>query len=276
MGMRLLSIDVGIRNLALCILEVSNTGPRIKEWKVIDLLPEPRCKVCSTNPALLVLGEKRLCRECARQDRSLVIPTPSLLKACKQPFDWPLLRKRGLVAQDCKECAATVKAAVRTKLLKLRKKRAAREAPLQEVAEKVSQILTRTGMGGTFDYVAIENQIGPQAIRMKAMQAMITQQVITVGLVENWDRVVYVSAKDKLSDSPASKKKDYEGRKKLGIAICTAILEDDGEEERWYSVLVAHPKKDDLADAYLQGIMVLKAKGFSPPRKWDDVMARIT
>ena len=43
--MKLLSIDVGIKNLALCILETTDTGFRIKFWEVINLCEE-RIKIC--------------------------------------------------------------------------------------------------------------------------------------------------------------------------------------------------------------------------------------
>ncbi len=43
--MKILSIDVGIKNLALCIVETTDTGFRIKFWEVINLCEE-KTKIC--------------------------------------------------------------------------------------------------------------------------------------------------------------------------------------------------------------------------------------
>ena len=52
--MKLISFDVGLRNLAYCVLEGTNRGDvRIVDWNIIDILGEqsgldnPRCSKCS-------------------------------------------------------------------------------------------------------------------------------------------------------------------------------------------------------------------------------------
>ena len=43
--MKILSIDVGIKNLALCLIEGNNKEYTIKDWKVINLCGEKQ--ICS-------------------------------------------------------------------------------------------------------------------------------------------------------------------------------------------------------------------------------------
>ena len=274
--MKLLSVDIGLRNLAMCILDCGQSDIQIVRWDVVDLLPPAACHKCTSARAVYALGDMLYCRKCANDDPSVVLPTPALLDACKPPYNWELMYKRGLVFRDCKQSAASVKRATATRLLKVYKHRPAASVPLQEVASALDSKFEEFSRGHKFDLVAIENQIGPQAIRMKAVQAMLTQLIVSGGWTRGWDRIVYVSAKDKLKECAGTKGKDYEGRKKLAVNICIALLENSPAVAHWFQAFNAHPKKDDLADAYLQGVVVAKSKGHSPPARWKDVMARIT
>jgi hypothetical protein len=47
--------------------------------------------------------------------------------------------------------------------------------------------------------------------------------------------------------------KTYKGRKKTGIIHAAALV-----PSQWKVYLLKHPKKDDLADAFLQGLWFLE------------------
>ena len=47
--------------------------------------------------------------------------------------------------------------------------------------------------------------------------------------------------------------KTYKGRKKTGIIHALELVPD-----AWTSFMIKHPKKDDLADCFLQGLWVLE------------------
>lgn len=94
--------------------------------------------------------------------------------------------------------------------------------------------------------VIIENQIGQNAIRMKTLQGMITMYFIQQGCAD----IHHWSACHKLKDYDIPKKTTYAERKKLSIQICASIIKTD--YIAWDDFYLAHKKKDDLADCFLQ------------------------
>ena len=100
--------------------------------------------------------------------------------------------------------------------------------------------------------VAIENQIGPIANRMKCVQGMLTQFFIDRGI----ENIVYVSSSNKLKayDVP---KKTYKERKASGIEVTRNLISKTDKASDLLQDFNTHKKKDDLADAYLQGIWAL-------------------
>jgi hypothetical protein len=46
----------------------------------------------------------------------------------------------------------------------------------------------------------------------------------------------------------------YSGRKKTGIVHASALC----PTEEWKAYMIKHPKKDDLADSFLQGLWVME------------------
>ena len=106
-----------------------------------------------------------------------------------------------------------------------------------------------------FDEVIIENQIGPNAIRMKSLQGMITMYFIGKGCP-----ITYWNACNKLK--PFIKEKiSYTERKKLSIKVSRAIvLEHFPTLTEYFN---HHKKKDDLADCFLQLLDFLSKRGLS-------------
>jgi len=88
-----------------------------------------------------------------------------------------------------------------------------------------------------------------------------------LGYVSSCDDVVYVSAKDKLKPFPESEGLDYGGRKKLAVALCRRFLDMSGDAVH-AEEFERHSKRDDLADAYLQGTAVATSRGWHPPAGW--------
>lgn len=97
-----------------------------------------------------------------------------------------------------------------------------------------------------FEKAIIENQIGPNAIRMKCLQGMITMFFIGKGV-----DVIYWNAANKLKPYIQSKTKtSYTERKKLSIIVTREILTIYYKEHLEY--FNSYKKKDDLADCFLQ------------------------
>jgi len=120
-------------------------------------------------------------------------------------------------------------------------------------------------------HVIMENQISPIATRMKTVQGMLAQYYI---MQPNTPYIEFVSSANKLkhfvikapdvddnatiSNQISSSARDiYKEHKKTSVDICNKFLEINPTLGNWVDVLNT-PKKDDLADAFLQGIWYLK------------------
>jgi len=101
----------------------------------------------------------------------------------------------------------------------------------------------------------IENQISPIANRMKTIQGMIAQYFI----MRNEDiNIDFVSASNKLKKFINNNEKTtYNERKKLSIVKCLELLQTRTEFNEWVDFFGHHKKKDDLADSFLQGFIML-------------------
>ena len=132
---------------------------------------------------------------------------------------------------------------------------------------------------GDLSLVLIENQISPIANRMKTIQGMLAQYFIMD--YENID-IKFISSQNKLkyfykridATSSTSNTTDttdignttdtgnrYKDNKKNGIKYCKELL-GRYKQNIWMSVLET-PKKDDLADAFLQGVWYIENNIFS-------------
>ena len=102
----------------------------------------------------------------------------------------------------------------------------------------------------TFDYILIENQIGPLALRMKVLQGMIIQHFI-----ENYNKNIVIESINpinKLKEFIGDKQTSYKERKKMSIQYTRNILINEPHLNKWLSYFNKHSKKDDLGDCYLQ------------------------
>ena len=88
---------------------------------------------------------------------------------------------------------------------------------------------------------------------MKTIQGMIAQYFIMCGIQD----VTFVSSVNKLKafTDMDQNKTEYKDRKKLGIEVTKGII---ANMKDWTPFFLAHKKKDDLADSFLQGIWFLQ------------------
>ena len=81
---------------------------------------------------------------------------------------------------------------------------------------------------------------------------MLTQFFIDRGVED----IVYVSSSNKLKSYDVPKK-TYKERKASGIQVTIDLISKSDNSDMLLKDFNAHSKKDDLADAYLQGIWAL-------------------
>ena len=218
--MRVLSIDVGIKHLAHCLLDSTPEQTSILDWNVIDLT-EQSCS-CGQK-ATAQLHEIPLCkRHAAHKARGLV----DCIALCTRA-NLPL----GTVEQ-MQKC-----------LLKNTKKP---DVPSAYVLGK--SIMKHYDTLGPVDLVLVENQIGPLASKMKMVQGMVVQYWTMKGAM-----VECISACNKLKLFVQGKT-TYAERKKLGIQYALLVLQYNDISPGGFHL---HKKKDDLADTFLQAVWYL-------------------
>ena len=120
----------------------------------------------------------------------------------------------------------------------------ATKANLIHLGKKLYEVLEEIDYD--FTHVIIENQIGPNAIRMKSLQGMITMYYIGKGC-----EITYWNACNKLKPF-TTVKLSYAERKKMSVVVTRAIIKEHYADTLEY--FNTHKKKDDLSDSFLQGL----------------------
>jgi hypothetical protein len=300
--MKLLSIDVGIKNLAYCLFDFNLVTREytILLWDVINLCGKvPNCSTVGCKKVAKFMhsnGHTYLCPTHAKKSTYIISTANLSLKKFNK-------MKLADLQKVIKEYTIPLTASIV-------KKEAVLKTVLEFMAPKLLQSVTTTGANdldliklgvamrdafdtefeqhlSTLDHIVIENQISPIANRMKTLQGMIAQYFI----MHNKIKITFVSAANKLKGaSPAhsasltplgekadadaepvttislepgdgadgASPPDYAARKKEGIKITLSLIINN--HPLWLSHFNQHKKKDDLADAFLQGKWFLHNK----------------
>ena len=272
--MKILSIDVGIKNLAFCLFDKSPTAEHFKvtKWDIVNLSQEETLKcsfieknVTCNKPAKFKKDDKCYCVKHSKKQQ-YQIPTsehkPSAINKHKIAKLYeiadsynikyePKIKKTDLVNLINEHIYKTYFEPVESKK--------ANEVDLFNIGVNIKNKFNDLFKEeGKIDYVIIENQIGPLAIRMKTIQGMIVQYFIMSNL--NVEHIEFISASNKLKDCDVKDKEKYSDRKKLGIAKCLGVLTIDFRFNQHLDYFNAHKKKDDLSDSFLQGLWFINNK----------------
>ena len=253
--MKVVSFDVGLRNLAYCVLEGTNRNDvKILDWNIIDVLGEQagvgaaRCFKCKTAARYEHASEGTFaCAKHAPRKQKNVTKTelnkksPAELKA--------EIAKIGLTTDATKK-VDLVKLVYNHAKQNTWKKciSSSTSGSVMDFAPAIIKCLdARASSWAKADLVCVENQ--PER-RMYAVQAMLQMYFSMKGLKSEG-----VSATHKLSNivTVDDVVGSYKGRKKTGITHAYALVPKENQEH-----FSKHPKKDDLADSFLQGLWVLE------------------
>jgi hypothetical protein len=280
--MKIISIDVGIKNLALCLFEkIENSDLyKITKWDVLNISEQEnyKClfieknKICD-KPAKFKKDDKCFCLKHSKKQQ-LQIPTSQVKSSFinKQKINnlYEIADKHD-IKYDSKIKKADLINLINSHINKnyfeeIQSKNASKVDLINigiNLKYKLNNMLENID---SIDYVLIENQISPIANRMKTIQGMIVQYFIMSNI--DVTNIEFISASNKLKEyntSDKDKEKDkektkYADRKKMGIIKCLEELNNNFNYTDKIDFFNTHKKKDDLADCFLQGIWFIKNK----------------
>jgi|TARA_B110000858_G_scaffold197133_2_gene257768 hypothetical protein len=260
----LLSIDIGIKNLAYCIKQFDTTTGcfKIIKWDIINLCSViPNCYKCKKN-AKFTKNNIYYCNQhvknsdfliCDYTDKSLKKENlTSLFKIAEKyniKYDKPI-NKSHLIE--------LINNYIQIEYLNRIETINANNINLIDIGinikERFYDIFIDINSNNyidltTIDNILLENQISPIASRMKTIQGMIAQYFINNG---NYN-ILFISSQNKLKPFCQNKKTTYNERKKISIDVTKSILELNNLNDD-LDYFIKHKKQDDLADCLLQGL----------------------
>jgi hypothetical protein len=288
---KIISFDVGIKNMAYCVFELDNKNCKIHDWNVVNLMNDsevkldvPKCKVLSKKTkkscdhlAKYSKGELCFCEKHAKTS-DFTIPTKAssqtTLKKLKLIDLFKHANDNNIPDINLSEKKPQVLEKIMTYydsvLLKpiVTVKKNAKEHSLIEIGKSIKREFQKISSMKDVQIVLIENQISPLASRMASIQGLLTQYFIMENN-ENLQEIIieFISSKNKLKlfsntseDSvPKTTNEKYKQHKKDGVTYAKQIISENPLFEPWLSSLDTK-KKDDLADCFLQGIWYIKDK----------------
>lgn len=234
--MKLLSWDVGIKNLAYVFLDYNEETKacNIIKWNVINLLPvNPVCNVPTC--------KKKVTMSCIHEDIT---------------YYW--CDKHIKIYETLCEQAATKLKQNKVKLINCNniELNFLRLTLVEKLDAEIKSLL----ITDTIDFVLIENQPVLKNPRMKGLADTLYTWHLIRGMSDtnNVKNISPVNATHKLKafkkdlDKLKGKEK-YAKTKALGIETVTQFLNDNNMES-WMEFLAENDKKDDLCDCLLQGL----------------------
>ena len=270
--MKILSIDVGIKNLAFCLfekLEATNDFT-IAKWDTVNISEQEthnciavdKIGLCN-KPAKFTMGDNLcFCLKHAKKT-SNKIPTADLKSSFvnKQKIQklYEIADKYKIV-YDKKtkkvELITLINDYIKHNYFQEVQTKKATDVDLYNIGINIKTHFDKLFSEEVcIDYVIIENQIGPLAIRMKTIQGMLVQYFVMCPVEVK--HVEFISASNKLKGCDIKDTSKYSDRKKLGIAKCLETITTNSNYSGKVDYFNAHKKKDDLADSFLQGLWFL-------------------
>ena len=236
--MKLLSIDVGIKNLAVCVIEFDASGNnKILEWVIInsiqDLL-DNQLTCCVTKKGVL----------CKKVAVNKVILGDKVLGFC-----------------HLKNCQKEVKGSYSKKQIKKYKKINANHIALSLLGKNIYHGLNSLDNLLDLDFVIIENQPVLKNPKMKSVQMIIYSYFLFSKESKKLNHsLILFNARSKLKiyDGPeieCKQKNKYSQRKFLSVEYTKYFLNKNPyNKKNWSEIFSKSKKQDDLADSYLQAL----------------------
>jgi hypothetical protein len=275
------SFDIGIKNLAYCIFSIGEEGISVAGWGIVNLalqdaVVKPQCNcakakggaLCGKTATYKYGEDQRFCLTHAKSSGKL-LPTKELSAAAHKKLKVDELATLctkygiGILSTDKKpDVLAKVVAHFAARTLEpivVTKSKNANQIHLVEIGKRIKAQFDAVFANCEPTHVILENQISPIAGRMNTIQGMVAQYFI---MRDANDRLAidFISSSGKLKgfSDKAQDTNTYKDHKRDGIAFCHQFMAANRGLATFRHIIESAPKKDDLADCFLQGIYYLK------------------
>ncbi len=289
--MKILSWDVGIINLAYCLLNVDGEKWEIEDWGIINLTNREslKCVTCGKNASCCTevdgksKEEQYYCKKHIPKD--FVVPEfDDIFEICNNEIkcQWgesdeslkECVKKSKYKHKITGKCYCTAhaksfyKKVIDSYKVKSLKKKAVGSIDIDVLKVELIKKLEERNDFLNVDSILIENQPSMKNPKMKAISSTLYDYFLIRGIFDkerlqsNVKNVKFMSPSNKLklADDSDSKKliklkgneaKSYKLTKSLGVKYCRELI---SKYDNWVGVFEQHKKKDDLADCFLQGL----------------------
>lgn len=258
---KILAFDMGIRNLAYCLLDISGSVYQIEDWNNYDLLAgndsqtASRCS-CGGPPSWLDSSGGLWCKKCAKSGKTslkglpndVVITNVKGLKEFADKMGWVVPKK---AKRD--DYLDLVKKAF---LMPYIKPKGTMKTDLIVLLDAINSFLdTRLASFSEASVIRIENQPVFDAPTMKSVQIILfTLLYHRLRKELGWKgKVVFVHASKKTEEAQEAVDEaggNYKARKDTAELLVQDKLKDV-VHKKWLDFFNSKKKKSDLADAFL-------------------------
>lgn len=287
--MKIISWDVGIINLAYCILEKDKESYKILDWGNINLLNENDHKChgfidCLNNNSKCAKpckyyyqeGEKKyyFCglhkNQCSKiEKKDLIVDKYKGDITCEEVTSKGIICGKKSNSRINNKCLCNY----HSKKIQINHEKNdikkiivpnASKAPIEKIKKNLIDKLDKNKQFLNVKYVLIENQPSMKNPKMKSVAETLYSWFLIRGLIDKngyLENIYYLSPSNKIKvknddvDKQLAKIKDeskkYKFTKNVGIIYTKDILKG---QNKWLSFLDNSKKKDDLCDSFLQGL----------------------
>jgi len=290
---RLMSFDIGIKNMAYCTFIFNKDDINISDWSILDIaknneknIPQEFTCSCASGKKIKICGKKAqfeklglyYCGIHAKTNKDWIIPIQQnqynyLKKMKKDDLVNVSLQYSIIIPNDTKINKQILLDAITSFFLEKcfiklekHKEQNAGDINLIILGRNMKRLLDKTQGLDKVTHVILENQISPIASRMKTIQGMLAQYFIM--RFGDEIQISFVSSSNKLKMFPittthenTSTDNKYKQHKTDAILHTINILKTNTQLVSWSDKMLSN-KKDDLADCFLQGIWYLKKEKY--------------
>lgn len=285
--MRFLSWDIGIKNLAYCLLEYENDTYKIIDWDVINLWEEKPQE--EEFPCVAYQKNGKKCSRKSIKYHSISFHCYCKTHAKNVPSEMLLDKKNITCSHILKNkktrCQKKIKYVTENNFigycethknqhidenLNMIEKAKKTKNDLSDISERLILELDKRPQFLEADYILIENQPAFKNPKMKSIQMIVYSYFLIRGKIDlllEKQKILFLMASNKLKvklDGEQTKndmiqkihqkcKDKYKRHKELAKSLCFWFLENKIDKV-WIEKYEAHKKQDDLADTFLMNI----------------------